>query len=176
MPTMPQIIVLLALKKEIADIFAIARVAGKKVTVRHERHRDAEQAVWPSVSIAYVSHDPSQEYGRQENDGGLPEEVWALSVNVVIDADLPPEATDEGDADLDPTGYGTHAAIMSLIIDRLFPDGDENTIGGTTWQIRYDGSADNESDATPDNARVEERLTLLYRVRADRPNILLMGN
>ena len=100
-----------------------------------------------------------------------------LAVDLVIDDDLPPEEEDPASALQDPTGFGTHADILRLVLERLFPDlengAEPNTLNGAVWDISYDGTAPNEGDATPDSARMEERLTLLYRVRADRPTVLL---
>lgn len=173
--TMPFITVLEALKAELVDALDGRTVGGKPITVRHHRHRETREDEWPCVSIRYISNDPSA-FGRQENDANLPEEVMELAVNLVIDMALPPEATDESDADLDPTGFGCHAQVLAIILDRLLPGDEADTLGGTTWNIRYDGSANDEADASPDEARLEERLSLFYRVRADQPTVLLMGN
>lgn len=173
---MPFVTVMLALKVELADALLETPIAGSKpVLVRHHRHREANEDEWPCVSIRYVSNDPSQ-LGREETGGGMPEQVMELALNLVIDAPLPAEATSADDEDLDPTGYGVLSDILAVCINRLFPELETNTLGETTWMIRYDGNAAEEGSASPDQARLEERLTLFYRVRADQPTILLTGS
>lgn len=169
---MPFIPVLLALRAEIA-----AALDGGAVTVRHHRHREARTDEYPCVAIRFISNDASQ-LGEQTTSSGLPEQVMELVVNLVIDMDLQPEADDPADTTGDPTGFGDPAIVIAAILDRLLPDlesgAEPNTLGGTTWMIRYDGTAPEEGDVSPDRARMEERLTLFYRVRADHPTTLLM--
>jgi len=170
---MPFIPVAIALKQELA-----ANLPAP-IKVRHHRHRESTSDELPCVAIRIMSNDPSDQ-GRETTASGLPEQVMELAVDIVIDMDLAAEVDAPGDDDSeDPTGYGGPAAIMAQILDILFPgidDGDTNTLGGTTWLIRYDGTAPNEAEAEPDYARMEERLVLSYRVRADRPTELLLGS
>lgn len=170
--TMPFIQVAIALKKELA-----ANI-GMPVKVRHHRHRESSTDEYPCVALRIMSNDPSDQ-GRETTNDGLPEDVMELAIDVVIDMELTPEveAPDDDDSE-DPTGYGAPAVVMARILDILFPgeDGDTNTLGGTTWSIRYDGTSPDEAEAEPDYARMEERLVLFYRVRADRPTELLLGS
>ena len=172
--TMPFIQVAIALKTTLA-----AALAPDGVKVRHHRHRESSQDELPCVGIRIMSNDPSDQ-GQQTTSSGLPEMVMELSIDLVIDMQLPAEVEAPGDdASEDPTGYGAPAAVMGKILDILFPgldDGDTNTLGGTTWDIRYDGTSPDEAEAEPDYARMEERLVLFYRVRADHPTTLLIGD
>jgi len=172
---MPFIDVLRALKTELAQALDGRTVGGKAVTVRHFRHRESTIEEWPCIAIRYVSNDASS-YGRQETNDGLPEQVMELAVDLVIDLELPAEATDENDDDIDPTGFECAGNMLAWALDALLPGEESNTLGGTTWEIRYDGTAPDEGVQSPDLARLEERIVLLYRVRADQPTILLMGN
>lgn len=175
---MPDERVLRALKDDLHAALDGVAFGNQTLTVRHHRHRDASESQWPCLSIRRVSADPSGTYGRETNDYGLPEAVWELSVDLVVDVKLPPE-DDESEL-ADPSGYATPSQIVAAALNHLFPDqeegGEENTLAGHAWMMRYDGSAPDALDATPDNIRVEERLVVLYRVRADRPTHLLMGN
>lgn len=178
--TMPYVPILIALRDEIQAAVDDADFGFERaVTVRHHRFREASSKMWPCVSIRRVSSDPASE-GRQENAYGLPEEVMELTVDLVIDMAIPPEIEEDDGAspDHDPTGYGDQADVLATILDRLFPGGDEpeNTLGGLVWQMRYDGSSDDDGVLGPDQTRMEERLTILYRVRADRPTELLTGS
>jgi len=181
MATMPHITVLIALKDAIAT--ALARKAfgpnkDVKPKVRHYRHRNSAKGEWPCLAIRYVSHDPSSTVGRDEDDYGNPEVMMELAVNLTYDFKLPPEFDkfDDG-VDPDPTGFGTPAEIIAEVLDLLLPGTDQgvNTLGGTIWDIRSDGAAPETDELSSDQGRVEERLVLLYRVRGDRPTILLKG-
>lgn len=175
---MPDERVLRALHDDLHPALNGAMFGGKPLTVRPHRHRDSKEWEFPCLAIRRVSADPSGTYGRETNDYGLPEAVWELSVDLVIDVNLPPE--DDETLAADPTGYATPSQIVAAVLNQLFPDqetgGEENTLAGHAWMMRYDGSAPDALDATPDGIRVEERLVVLYRVRADRPTHLLMGN
>jgi hypothetical protein len=177
---MPFVTIMIALETGVRALLAGETFgADTPITVRQHRHREPTQDELNCLSIRFVSNDPSSQYGEQETSGGLPEAVWELSLDLVIDMALSPEARTPGDVgDDDPTGFGRHSEVLAEVLDWMFP-GDatqDNTLGGLIWQARYDGSADTETDSTPDFARMEERLVLLYRVRADRPTELLTGD
>jgi len=170
--------ILIALRAELADALATTVINGLPVTVRSYRHRESKTEERPCVAIRYMSNDVSPRVGRQETSAGMPEVVMELAVDLVIDMDLPEEEDDPASIEGDPTGFGDHAAVLAVILDRLMPgpdvnDGEPNTLGGRLWDVAYDGTSPDEGDATPDAARMEERLVLLYRVRADQPTVLL---
>lgn len=173
---MPFIAVLLALRAEIAAAVEGRTIGAKPIGVRHARHRETKEAERPCVGLRFISNDAS-ELGEQTTSMGLPEQVMELVVNLVIDLDLKEEADAYDDLTGDPTGYGDQAQIIAWILDRLLPDleagAEVNSLGGLAWRIRYDGTAPDEGDASPDMARMEERLTIFYRVRADHPTELL---
>ena len=174
---MPFLTVLMAFNDFTKQALAGYEANTKTVKVRHHRHRESTSAEWPCVSPRFISNDVSQ-LGQETTPIGTPELIMELAVNLVIDTELPAESDDDAVAGDDPTGYGVAAGILETVLDALFPEGETEpvTLGGVCWDIRYDGSAADEADASPDFARMEERFVLFYRVRADRPTELLMGS
>lgn len=177
MPQMPYVPILIALKAGLEARFAGQVFNAKPVLVRHFRHRDAKNDERNCLSVRFVSSDPSGDQ-RQTDNHGDPEEVFELACNLVVDVNLPPEADAVAPADLDPTGLGIPGEIMAWALDWLIPGqyAPENDLGGLVWEIRYDGTANDDADASPDFVRLEERLTIKYRVRADQPTLLLIGD
>jgi hypothetical protein len=174
---MPFVQVLLALRAELTLALEGKTVDGKAVTVRHHRHRDSRTDERPCVAIKVMSSADISPDQRQTTGDGNPELVLELAVNLQIDLDLQAEADDPLDETGDPTGFGDAGDVMVGILDHLFPDPeagfDPNTLGGTAWMVRYDGTAPDDGELSSDLARMEERLTILYRVRGDHPTKLL---
>jgi hypothetical protein len=174
---MPFVQVLLALRKELTLALDGKTHRGDPILVRHARHRESRSDERPCVSIVVVSPADISQDQRQTTGDGNPELVMELGVNIAIDLDLQAESDDPLDESGDPTGFGDASAIIAWILDWLYPDpeegGEENNLGGTCWMIRYDGSAPDDGTLSPDLARMEERLTILYRVRGDHPTKLL---
>ncbi len=176
---MPFIPIVLALRREVAAALAGHEIRGEAITARHFRHREARSDECPSVGIRIMSPADVSASSEQTTSTGLPEQLMELSINLVVDLELEPEADEVDDETGDPTGFGDHAQVVAWILDRLLPDleagAEPNTLGGLVWSIQYDGTAPSEDgvDASPDRARMEERLTILYRVRADHPTTLL---
>lgn len=150
--------------------------------VRHERFRDASREQWPCVSIRYLADDaPDVVRGTDDPSGlSMAESVMELRLELVIDTEIPPESDPEtaGDANdgADETGLGDASRIAEICLGSIFRAGEEaENLGGLIWDARYDGTGDNDELATPDNVRLAERLTLVYRVRAEAPHLLLTG-
>jgi hypothetical protein len=176
--TMPFIQLLLALHDEVEAAVAEMVVDGKSVTVRHHRFREARAEEYPCVSLRVATRADVSGLGEQTTGGGHPEEVRELLVDLVIEMDLEPEEDDPASIAADPTGFAGPSQILERILDQLLPDliangNVPNTLGGLVWRIQYDGDAVGDDESTPDAGRLEERLTLLYRVRADHPTELL---
>jgi hypothetical protein len=175
--SMPYLTVLSALFAEVDAALAGKTIDGQAITVRHHRFRNTSSREMPCVAPRMISADPSATFGQAETQGGLPEQMMELAVNLVVDLEIDPEDDDPKSLAGDPTGYGRHAQVLAWILDRLLPDleggAEPNTLGGTVWDIRYDGTAPEDAEMSPDVGRMEERLTLFYRVRADHPTVLL---
>lgn len=150
--------------------------------VRHERNRDTTFEEMPCVAIRYLGDD-SEDVTRGTDDPSrlsMAESVMTCRVELIVDTLIDPESdhdtagdVDDGD---DDTGLEFASAIIEICLSSLFVAGEEtNSLGGVIYDARYDGSGDNDALATPDNVRLAERLTLVYRARAEAPHELLIG-
>jgi hypothetical protein len=149
--------------------------------VRHMRFRNPTKKEMPCVSLRFVGDDaPGQVRGTDGEGLSMAEEVFELGVELVADAEIPPERDEEDGGDVDdgedPTGLATCSDMIEILMNSLFTEGEEAvTLGGLAWDIRYDGSADDDDVSKPDNVRLAERITLVYRVRAEAPTQILIG-
>jgi hypothetical protein len=149
--------------------------------VRHERFRSSTAEEMPCLAIRYVADDASGVATGSDSAPSLAEEVMELRTEFVVDTPIDPESDREtaGDPDEggDPTGLGAASQIIETSLDALCPEGGPvNTLGGLVWDIRYDGSGANDELATSDNVRLAEAVTFVYRVRAEAPHRLLIGD
>lgn len=177
---LPRDQILRAFKLELEAVVPLE--AGKpKWKVRHERFRPTTAEEMPCVAIRYLSDDVSGVTNASDAQPSTAETSMELGLALIVDTEIPPESDretagdpDEGD---DPTGLGTASEIVEACLGALFTEGEEvNTLGGLIWDARYDGSGDNDDLVTSDNVRLSERLTLVYRVRAEAPQVLLTGD
>ena len=150
--------------------------------VRHHRFRETTVEEMPCVAIRYIADDaPGVTRGADDpSQLSLAEEVFELRVDFVVDTMIQAEHDREtaGDATEgdDPTGLEFASEIAEACLAALWTAGEPvNTMGGLIWDARYDGTGDNDDVATPDNVRLAESVTLVYRVRADAPYELLIG-
>lgn len=180
--TLPRIVILEAYK--LALRAAVPIVDGKPMfKVRHDRFRDARQEEWPCVSIRYLGDDnPDVTRGLDDPQRmSMAESVMELRVALIIDTEIPPESDMDtaGDASdgTDETGLGDASKIAEICLGVIFRKGEEiDTMGGVIWDARYDGTVDNDDLATPDNVRLAEGITFVYRARAEAPHELLIGD
>lgn len=164
----PKTLILIALAEHITAAVAQLPV-DQRYTVRHGRHRNTADNELNCLSIEYVGEDPTGQ-GNGGDGLSLAEEVVGMQVNLKAEARLPSE-----ESGLDPTGLGSADEILEHAFSCLFHDGQETeTLGGLLWQIRWDGSSDDDELSTEELGRLSERLTLLYRVRSENPNSILM--
>jgi len=151
--------------------------------VRHMRFRNPSTKEMPCVSLRFVGDDAPGITRATDGEGpSTAEEVLELGVELVADSPIPPEVDEEGDDSeedegQDPTGLATCSNMLEVLLESLFTPGEPAaTLGGLVWDIRYDGSADDDDVSKPDNVRLAERITLQYRVRAEAPTHLLIGD
>ncbi len=146
--------------------------------VRHWRNRATKVEEMPCIAIRYVADDAPGIATASDSAPSIAEEAMELRLELVVDTPLPPESDREtaGDADEgeDPTGFAVASRIIETCFDAIWTEGEPvNDLGGLIWDARYDGSGDNDELATPDNVRLAERVTLVYRVRSEAPHRLL---
>lgn len=181
---LPRQVILPALRAHFRAAVAAAVVAGviaEPFKVRHWRFRDPGKAEWPCVSIRYRGEDPQGT--TRPNDGddlSTSEEVFELMVDLVADAEIPPERDEEDGDDQrledDETGMRVPSEMLEILFHSIFTPGElPVTLGGLAYDIRYDGTADDDDESKPDNVRLSERLVIEYRVRKEAPTHLLLG-
>lgn len=154
--------------------------AKPKWKVRHYRNRETAYEEMPCLAIRYVGDDAPGTTVPSDSDLSTAEDIFELSVELIVDTVIEPEHDREtaGDATegTEPTGLEASSEIIEATLGTLFTPGEEvNTLGGLIWDARYDGSGDNDDVGTPDNVRLAERVTLVYRVRREAPHRLLIG-
>lgn len=179
---LPRDTILQALKSALqAAVPMVGDPARPKWKVRHWRNRETTFEEMPCVAIRYVADDAPGVTTASDTILSVAEAIFELGVELVVDTEIAPESDRDtaGDPDegLEPTGLESASEIIKQCLDVLFTPGEEpNALGGTVWDVRYDGSGDNDDVGTPDNLRLVERLTLVYRVRAEAPHVLLIGD
>ncbi|MES2903265.1 MAG: hypothetical protein V4696_03685 [Pseudomonadota bacterium] len=182
--TLPRIIILEALKRHLRANVPLdpADPSRQLFKVRHERFRESTLEEMPCVAIRYLGDD-SPDVTRGTDDPSrmsLAETVMELRVELIVDTPIAAEsdrdtAGDPDDGD-DDTGMEFASRIVEICLGALFTAGQETeTMGGVIWDARYDGTGDNDDVSSPDNVRLAERLTLVYRARAEAPHQLLVG-
>lgn len=132
--------------------------------IRHTRHRNSQKTERPGVAFRLVNIelDPDRQQVHTQD-----EVCWAMTVDIVIDLELPPEADTAGD---DPTGWnrlaGTAAAFANLFLE---PASDLLTLVDDTLP----GDIDPDEDSTPDDGRLAQSVIVLYRtLRSDLNHLL----
>jgi hypothetical protein len=151
-----------------------------KWKIRHWRNRETTHEEMPCLAIRFVGDDVAGAFSASDSSPSIAEQVMDLNLELVIDTEIPPESdrdtADDPDDGLDETGFRTASPIIETALETLFVEGEEvNNLGGLIWDARYDGSGDNDDIALPDRIRLAERVTLVYRVRAEAPHVLLTG-
>lgn len=176
---LPRILILNALKNTLQA--SVPVVDGKpKWKVRHYRNRETTFEEMPCIAIRYAGDDAPGVTTAGEGSLSMMEDAMELAVDLVVDTMVAAESDRETAGDTtdgtDPTGLEEASEIVEKSLDTIFKPGEEiNTLGGLIWDARYDGSGDNDDVGTPDNVRLAERLTLVYRVRHEAPYKLLIG-
>lgn len=146
--------------------------ADEQFTVRHWRNRntadDEMKFGLGCLSLRWRGEDFNGE-GNGGDGLSLGEDVVTQMTDLVAEVKLPSEASGE-----DPTGLGRCGKILTHAFNFLFTTGEQpENLGGLLWDIRYDGTSDDDDLSTEEIGRVSERLGLLYRVRTENPNVIL---
>ncbi len=166
LPPVPTDQVLLALE-ETLRLFDWAAFGLGSVTIRQARNQYAAPDSVPCVTIRWVSDEPRQ--SDQENRYYTADEMGVeMTVVLEIEVELEPD-----DGDLlakDPTGTRLPLAIAALCQRALRAE--DARISDYADGVSDRGRAQND-DSTADNARFEQTVIVLYRVRTDDPSVLL---
>lgn len=172
---MPDIEILVELKN---FLFPVGAAAAEPFHVRHMRFKETNSSLWPCLAIERlrVLTENNIQAGS-EGEYSEAEEIYLLETRFHFDTALPTD-----DSEDDPTGFGVASRMFRTCLESLFPEspaaGTIETLGGRIIDIRYDGTdetPDYENVSTSDYVRLVETMVFVYRVRSDRPHILLKG-
>lgn len=173
---MPDVEILTALVDFLTPL-AAAR-ANNPFTVRHQRFANAPISKRPVLSIERMVVKNLEDENASFDNLSAAEYFVELSTVFIIDVDIDPN-----DSGNDPTGFAFGSDILKFCFEQLFPDdgnmGSIETLDGRLHDIRYEGTdetPDFENESNSDFCRMVEVVTLVYRVRSDRPHILLRNS
>lgn len=128
--------------------------------IRHSRHRISKVTERPGISFRLVDirlDENNQQIHTQA------EVCWAMTVDIIIDMELPAEI-DDGTGN-DPTGWNQLAATGNCVAN-LFLDPASTLL--TMVDDTLVGDIDPDEDSTPDNGRLAQSIIVLYRtLRSD---------
>jgi hypothetical protein len=164
----PQILLLEAAKATLDGVDFVAALAGYSdfdvsgLTVRHYRNRTSasqEQAGY-ALSIEWL--------GNNDNPSDI-NTAWdrtkAMDMRLAVSGPLKTE-----DSEIDPTGWLILSLINAVAVQALK---DPASPLGLLYQDISDGDTGPDQDSSPDNGRLEQSLSVLYRVLTTDPNVLL---
>lgn len=133
-------------------------------TVRHERHRKSSAAERPAVALRMVNVEIDANRGGIHSQSEI---CWAMTVEVVVDMEIPAEGSVDDD---DPTGWNrvgatagafanlfiAEASALRAIVDDIVP-----------------ADIDPDEDSQTDKARLARSVVVLYRTLWNDQNHLL---
>lgn len=147
-----------------AAIFPEQALSGGTMTIRHARNRKPVRSEKPCITLILVDDD------RQQADVDRNEWETVREMTVDLQCDLSLSTEDSG---RDPTGLEALLLVLGTFLAALRdPDQPNLCLGGLCDDITV-GAIDPDEDSTPDEGRMTRRVTVLYRVRTDDPNVLL---
>lgn len=128
-------------------------------TVRHMRNRISAKTERPAITLQVISVEADR------NFSSMAEAHWALTVAIVVDMELPSEASGG-----DPTGWNQLQAVANYVASLFLAPGnalltlvDDTTIGDT----------DPDEESTPDDGRLAQDIVVLYRTLRSDLNAML---
>lgn len=150
---------------EIAKATDIGAALGlTSISARHERNRRATIGERPAMSLRLVKIelDPDRQVVHTSS-----EVCWQMTVDIVIDMELPKEGED---VDGDDTGWNNVTVAANAYAALFIAEG--SSIRGLVDDVIY-GDIDPDEDSTPDNGRLAQSVIVLYRTLWNDPNHLL---
>jgi hypothetical protein len=152
--------------KEIAEAANLHAEFGlsQPFKIRHARHRVSTKGERPCMALRLVSVelDPDRQQVHTQS-----EVCWAMTVDIIVDMELPAEADVAG---ADPTGWNQMSSTARAFANLYF---DPQSTLLTLVDDTLPGDLDPDEDSTPDDGRLVLSIVVLYRTLRDDMNILL---
>lgn len=133
--------------------------------VRHTRNRVSMKTERPCIALRLVSVELDPERQQVHTQA---EVCWAMTVDVIVDMELPAE--DDVTGGDDPTGWNQLAATAHAVVN-LFLDPASDLL--TLVDDTLPGDVDPDEDSTADDGRLAQSVVVLYRtLRSDLNHLL----
>lgn len=148
---------------EAEDLHLVVGLA-EPIKIRHVRHRATQKTERPAIAFRLVNielDEARQQVHTQD------EVCWAMTVDIIVDLELAPEADSGGD---DPTGWNQLAALANLTSNIFLQASGALSIGVDDI---LPGDTDPDEDSTPDEGRLAQGIIVLYRTLRSDLNLLL---
>ena len=133
-------------------------------TIRHERNRRVTAGDMPAMSLRLVTVELDKD---RQTIHSSSEVCWAMTVDLVLDMNLPPE---QSVTEPDPTGWN-NLMVAANAFARLYLS-EDSTIRTIVDDVIY-GDVDPDDDSKPDTGRLAQSVIVLYRTLWNDPNHLL---
>lgn len=166
----PHIKILEAVKAtlEAVDFLDLAGMTGvKALTIRHFRQRYSTSGERPCLAIKWTGRPDNNVDDQYKNSDERP-----LKCGIDLVIDLLPVPEDAAD-DPDPTGWAEMSRIAAVALEALRDEDPANPLSLVCdgWVIDEDLVPD--EDSKPDNGRLVQAISVVYRVRTFDSNVLL---
>lgn len=160
----PEAFILEKIKASIETVDFEALV-GKAFTIRHYRNRHSQTTERPAISIRFLEVEPNEAMGPMHTTD---EECWIMRAELVVDANLPSEASDG-----DPTGIDT-LVLPAAYAFRVLRDETNGVLNFCDDVV--DQGVGQDEDSSADEGRLVQSISVLYRTLVnDRTKLLAPG-
>jgi hypothetical protein len=143
-----------------------------KPTIRHARRRFSQPEEYPCITIRWEQDEPR---AADQDQNYISAGEALVDMRVTLEVEFDPESFDDDGLlptdDEDETGLGFASALAFLGLRALKdPNGDLCLNWANSVSDRGRGE---DPDSTPDEARFEQSIFVLYRVSTEDPSVIL---
>lgn len=131
------------------------------VTIRHTRNRYPTSSEKPCISVRWLGNEDQAD----EQYANAWERYKLCNIDLVADAAIEAE-----DSQVDETGWDRLSRMLAAAFEKLREEGTP-LYDLMNWV--QDRDTDPDEDSKPDEGRLVQAISVLYRVRTDQPNVLL---
>lgn len=168
----PSDIILRAVKRTLDQFDWIDAGLESRPKIRHARRRFSTPDEFPCITIRWEQDEPR---ANDQDSSYMSSGEALVDMRITLEIDFDPDDFDEdglvpGDDD-DETGLGFASALGFLALTALKdPGGDLRKNWANDVSDRGRGE---DPDSTPDEARFEQSIFVLYRVSTEDPSVIL---